>query len=89
MSAIDRAAQIFGNYSALADRLGVSKSMVSQWRNGERPVSLSFSCAIERETAGEVGANEVRPDVTWTRIPDQTWPHPEGRPLVDITRVAA
>jgi DNA-binding transcriptional regulator YdaS (Cro superfamily) len=62
--------------------------MVSQWKTGERPVSLVHCGAIERETAGVVSVQELRPDVSWHRIPDASWPHPGGRPLVDVACVS-
>lgn len=40
--------------------------------------------AIERATSGEFPCEKLRPDLTWTRIPDADWPHPEGRPLLDF-----
>lgn len=38
---------------------------------------------IERESSGAVICEDLRPDVSWLRVPDAKWPHPEGRPLVD------
>ena len=40
--------------------------------------------AIERWKEGGVTVEQLRPDVTWTRIPDPDWPHPDGRPLLDF-----
>lgn len=29
-------------------------------------------------------AQELRPDVRWQRVADATWPHPAGRPCIDV-----
>lgn len=26
----------------------------------------------------------MRPDVVWARVPDPGWPHPDGRPCIDV-----
>ncbi len=40
--------------------------------------------AIERATLGEWTCEVIRPDLAWRRVPDPSWPHPEGRPLMDF-----
>jgi hypothetical protein len=30
-----------------------------------------------------------RTDIRWHRVPDPAWPHPAGRPLIDVSAVAA
>jgi DNA-binding transcriptional regulator YdaS (Cro superfamily) len=74
-----------GRAAALARALGVLDVMVSHWASGERPIPLPRCPAIERETAGAVTCEELRPDVAWMRIRDADWRwHPKGRPLVDV-----
>jgi DNA-binding transcriptional regulator YdaS (Cro superfamily) len=69
-------------HSDLAAALGVSKAAVSQWLTGRPPVDR---CPfIERATAGRVTCDELRSDVRWHRISDPAWPHPDGRPCLDI-----
>lgn len=89
MNPIERAASHIGSLTALAARLGVSASMVSQWKLAERPVSLAYCALIERETEGAVTVQELRPDLTWTRIADKHWPHASGRPLLDVASAKA
>ena len=42
--------------------------------------------AIERALDGRVTCEDLRPDVRWHRVPDETWPHPQGRPLIDAAQ---
>ncbi|MEK8025021.1 transcriptional regulator [Pseudaquabacterium rugosum] len=68
-----------GGVAAVARMAGVRMPTVSGWR-GRIP---ALRCpAIERESGTPV--EELRPDVTWARIPDPTWPHPDGRPCIDV-----
>ena len=30
----------------------------------------------------------LRPDVRWARVPDAGWPHPDGRPCIDVAAPA-
>jgi hypothetical protein len=46
-------------------------------------------CAlIEMHTDGMSTCEENRPDLSWARIPDPNWPHPAGRPVLDLARPA-
>jgi DNA-binding transcriptional regulator YdaS (Cro superfamily) len=47
----------------LADRLGVTQGIISQWVLGRVPVPPERAAAIERATQGEVTRVELRPDV--------------------------
>lgn len=75
---------------ALARALGLNPDQLRQWRYGHdnrRPAPAT--CAeIERETGGVVTCEDLRPDITWARMADKTWPHKRGRPLVDVGRQA-
>ena len=53
----------------LASKLGVHASMVSQWKNGTRPISLERVTDIEKATGGLVSRKDLRPD-DWSRY----WP---------------
>lgn len=70
--------------TALAAALEVPAVLILQWRGGTRAVPIARCPSIERETGGKVTCEELRPDVTWTRVRDRKWPHPDGRPLVDF-----
>jgi hypothetical protein len=39
---------------------------------------------IERGIEGRVTVEQMRGDVRWVRVPDPMWPHPEGRPCIDV-----
>lgn len=78
--------------SAFARALGLNADQVRQWRyaqDGRRP-SHDNCAAIERATSGAVTCEELRPDLQWARIPDAAWQwHKRGRPVLDVSKVAA
>lgn len=49
--------------SALAERVGVSQSMVSHWLTGRKQVTPEKAKAIELVTHGAVQRHELRPDI--------------------------
>lgn len=53
----------------LAKKLGVHASMVSQWKNGTRPIPLERVTDIEKATNGMVSRKDLRPN-DWHRY----WP---------------
>lgn len=65
MHAIDKAAALVGNQSALAALLGVTKSAVNQWKDPDRKVPAEHCPLIERATGGQVRCEDLRPDVAW------------------------
>lgn len=79
-----RAAKLVDGQRALARILGVEPPTVNQWTNRTRPVPDDKCVAIELATAGEIGCEELAPERRWVRIPDPQWPHPKGRPLIDL-----
>lgn len=58
----------------LAKDIGVTPVLISQWRNGIRPVPIERCVSIEQATAGQVTRKDLRPD-DWHLI----WPE-----LVDV-----
>ncbi len=84
MNAIASAAKYIGGAAAVARLLGVTPPAVSQWLSGKRQAPVERCPAIEHATAGSVTCEQLRPDVRWVRVPDPTWPHPDGRPCVDV-----
>lgn len=48
---------------ALAERLGVSQGLISQWVNGSQVIMAERAKAIEEATAGAVTRHELRPDL--------------------------
>lgn len=83
MSPISSAAQGIG-VSGLAARIGVTPAAVHQWAAGHRPIPPDRCPAIERATDGKATVEQLRPDVRWVRVPDAAWPHPDGRPCIDV-----
>ncbi|MGL4526326.1 MAG: Cro/CI family transcriptional regulator [Aestuariivirga sp.] len=72
-----------GRYAAVARALGVSESLVMQWARG-KPAPHERCPQIEQATQGAVTCEEMRADLSWMRVPDESWPwHPGGRPLFD------
>ena len=53
----------------LAKKLGVAPSLISQWRNGVRPIPFERCPQIERATKGMVSRQDLCPD-NW----DKLWP---------------
>lgn len=84
---IRKAIETAGGQSALARLIGAKPQEVWNWANG-RPIPADRCPAIERATNGVVTCDELRNDVTWRRIKDKDWPHPKGRPLIDVAATA-
>lgn len=89
MSPINHAVQVLESQAALAECLGVKQQNVWNWiKRGDR-VPAQHCPAIERATQARVTCEQLRPDVSWSRIADTTWPHPGGRPVIDVARADA
>ncbi len=84
-SAITRACNVFGSQQALAKAVDVAPAQVSQWVNDVRPVPARYCVAIERETSAQVTCEQLLPNERWLRVADPNWPHPDGRPCLDMT----
>lgn len=54
-----------GAAARLAEQIGVTPVLVSQWRTGTRPVPAERCPNIEKATGGAVRCEELRPDVDW------------------------
>ena len=74
-----------GGPTAIARMLGIKAPSVIGW-NGRVPPDRCP--AIERATDGRMTCEALRPDVTWSRVPDPQWPHPDGRPCIDVAAPA-
>ena len=73
----------------IASAISVHPVMISQWASGTKKVPADRCPAVERATDGKVTCEELRPDITWTRIPDQWWPNGIGRPVIDPARATS
>lgn len=53
------------DFAALLSAIGESASqgLVSQWENGEQPITAERAVQIERATGGEVARSNLRPDL--------------------------
>ena len=83
MSMIDQ----LGGPTAVASMVGCRVPSVIEWR--KRGIPADRCPAIERATQGAVTVEVLRPDAAWSRIPDPAWPHPAGRPVIDVARPVA
>lgn len=70
-----------GGPSAVARMLNIKAPSVLGW--GGR-VPAERCPGIELAMAGKVTVEEIRPDVAWRRFSDPEWPHPAGRPCIDV-----
>ena len=90
-----KAIEMAGSQSALGRAIGEPQQQIWKWLNppvnsrvppGQVPPDRCP--AIERATDGSVTCEELRPDVRWQRVPDPAWPHPDGRPCIDVAAPA-
>lgn len=77
-----------GAQADLARKAECHPQLVWQWAKGGRQVPSDRCPAIERATDGRVTCEELRPDVRWQRVADPAWPHPSGRPCIDVAAPA-
>lgn len=73
-----------GVAAELALAANLSRPFIWQCATGERKLPLDRCPAIERATQGKVLCEQLRPDITWHRVPDPSWPHADGRPCIDV-----
>ncbi len=70
-----------GGPTAVARMLGIRPPSVLGWRGKPPPERCPD---LERASSAKVTCEEMRPDVRWLRVPDPSWPHPAGRPCIDV-----
>ena len=58
-----------GSQRGLADKIGITPVLISQWANASRPVPPERCVEIERATDGQVTRKDLRPE-DWHKI----WP---------------
>lgn len=86
---LQRAVDLLGSQSALGHKAGVQQQAIWNWLSGGRRIPAAHCPNIERATHGRVTCDELRPDVRWARIADPDWPHPKGRPTIDVAGSAS
>lgn len=57
--------------------------MVWAWINRDN-VPPEHAAAIERRECGQVTVEQLTRGIIWRRVPDPDWPHPNGRPCIDV-----
>lgn len=60
---IRRAVDLIGGHKRLAEALGVTPSLISQWVSGRRPVAARHVRKIEELCGHEVTCQELLPEV--------------------------
>lgn len=72
----------------VAESLGTTLGRIQNVVYGFRPVTFQLAVCIEREHGP--ACEQLCPAAHWHRVPDASWPwHPQGRPLLDLTRMDA
>lgn len=70
-----------GGPTKIAKLVGLRVPTVHGWTS----IPERHCPAIERGLGGSVTCEQMRPDLTWIRVPDQAWPNSAGRPLLDYS----
>lgn len=74
---------------AAAAELGLNEQYLYQCLSGRVRTPIERCPGLEKALGGVVTVEQLRPDVRWVRIADPDWPHPGGRPLIDVAAPAA
>jgi DNA-binding transcriptional regulator YdaS (Cro superfamily) len=69
---------------AAAAAIGVNEQYLYQCLTRRRPTPADRCPAIELHLYPRVTCESLRPDVRWQRVADESWPHPAGRPCIDV-----
>lgn len=86
LSPIELACKEAGSQAELARLVQESPSTVNQWVKKRRPIPREKGPDIELALGGRVTVEALLPEEKWTRIADATWPHPDGRPVLDFAK---
>ncbi len=70
-----------GGPAAVARILGIKAPSVIGW-GGRVPVDRRPG--LERALYPEWSVEDFGSDANWQRVPDPNWPHPGGRPCIDV-----
>lgn len=70
-----------GGPTAVARALGIKAPSVIGWA-GRVPADRRPQ--LERHFYPRVTVEALGTDVRWQRVPDPDWPHPNGRPCIDV-----
>ena len=75
-----------GGPAEVARMCGIKPPSVIGWKGS---IPKERCPDIERGKAGQVTVEQLRADVRWVRVPDPAWPHPDGRPCIDVATPAS
>ena len=73
---------------AAAAAIGLNEQYLYQCLSGRKRTPAEHCPPIEKALDGKVTCESLRPDIKWHRVPDPAWPHPDGRPLIDVAAAA-
>jgi len=76
--------QDLGGPTAVARMTGLSVPTVHGWK----AIPVHHCPTIERATACVRTCEDMQPGAPWLRVPDKRWPHPKGRPVLDVAATA-
>ena len=62
--------------------IGVSVQRLGNWL--DRGIPMDQCAKVEVSLGGAVAVEDMRPDINWLRVKDKSWPHPKGRPVIDV-----
>lgn len=72
-----------GAAAEVARASNLSRPYIWQCAGGARVLPADRCPAIEL-ACPTITVEQLRPDVRWYRVPDPDWPHPDGRPCIDV-----
>ena len=82
------AMQVLDGHQGVAQALGYpDRRNVWPWTSLSRPLPPEKAPALELATGRKgktVPVELLCPTASWVRVPDPNWPHPNGRPCLDL-----
>lgn len=80
-----------GSTTRMAAAMGgkIKRQHIEHWLASGR-VPWDHCATVERVTEGRWPCEELRPDLTWSRVRDRAWKwHRDGRPVIEASKAAA
>ncbi len=69
---------------AAASVLGATLGHLNNIACGLRPLAADIGIGVESITKGRLPVEVVCPGHRWHRVRDPSWPHPKGKPYLDV-----
>lgn len=76
LSPLEKAIEIVGSQTALANACGIKQAHIWNWLNRDKRVPAEYVIPVCRATQFKVAPNEIRPDI----YPNKTDGIPPGKP---------